>query len=148
MLRLALAIALLLAIPGRAAESEAARVEKEYREKRQAALAGQWMEIKMPWETPAAYLARLLDTAREGDSRATAALGWEFHQRGDKERAQSWLGKSAERGNRFAAYLLGLMPPELIKKLGVEIPTIRRDPHWFIPTTGTTYAPDSSCLGH
>ena len=35
------------------------------------------------------------------------------------------------------AYLLGLMPPELMKKLGIEIPTIRRDPHWFIPTTGT-----------
>lgn len=34
------------------------------------------------------------------------------------------------------AYLLGLMPPELIQKLGIEIPTIRRDPHWFIPTTG------------
>ncbi len=37
------------------------------------------------------------------------------------------------------AYLFGIMPPELIKKLGVDIPFIRRDPHWFIPTTkGTT----------
>jgi phytoene dehydrogenase-like protein len=34
------------------------------------------------------------------------------------------------------AYLLGLMPPELIAKLGVDIPTIRRDPHYFLPTTG------------
>ncbi|HEY1066600.1 MAG TPA: NAD(P)/FAD-dependent oxidoreductase, partial [Pirellulales bacterium] len=32
------------------------------------------------------------------------------------------------------AYLLGLMPPELIDELGVEIPTIRRDPHYFLPT--------------
>lgn len=37
------------------------------------------------------------------------------------------------------AYLLGLMPPELIAKLGVEIPTVRRDPHYFLPTTGKRY---------
>lgn len=34
------------------------------------------------------------------------------------------------------AYLLGLMPPELIAKLGVEIPIVPRDPHYFLPTTG------------
>jgi phytoene dehydrogenase-like protein len=33
------------------------------------------------------------------------------------------------------AYLLGLMPPELVAKLGVELPTVRRDPHYFLPTT-------------
>jgi phytoene dehydrogenase-like protein len=33
------------------------------------------------------------------------------------------------------AYLLGLMPPELVAKLGIEIPTVRRDPHYFLPTT-------------
>jgi phytoene dehydrogenase-like protein len=32
------------------------------------------------------------------------------------------------------AYLLGLMPPELIAKLGVELPVVRRDPHYFLPT--------------
>src|SRR3954466_5130411 len=37
------------------------------------------------------------------------------------------------------AYLLGLMPPELIAKLGVEIPVMRRDPHYFLPTTGHRY---------
>jgi phytoene dehydrogenase-like protein len=37
------------------------------------------------------------------------------------------------------AYLLGLMPPELIAKLGIEIPTVRRDPHYFLPTTGKRY---------
>jgi phytoene dehydrogenase-like protein len=37
------------------------------------------------------------------------------------------------------AYLLGLMPPELIAKLGIEIPTLRRDPHYFLPTTGRRY---------
>jgi phytoene dehydrogenase-like protein len=37
------------------------------------------------------------------------------------------------------AYLLGLMPPELIAKLGVDIPVLRRDPHYFLPTTGKRY---------
>ncbi|MBV9949214.1 MAG: NAD(P)/FAD-dependent oxidoreductase, partial [Myxococcales bacterium] len=37
------------------------------------------------------------------------------------------------------AYLLGLMPPELISKLGVSIPLVRRDPHYFLPTTGPRY---------
>jgi phytoene dehydrogenase-like protein len=37
------------------------------------------------------------------------------------------------------AYLLGLMPPELIAKLGIEIPVLRRDPHYFLPTTNSRY---------
>ncbi|MDQ1682497.1 MAG: hypothetical protein QOH99_1038, partial [Frankiaceae bacterium] len=37
------------------------------------------------------------------------------------------------------SYLLGLMPPELPAKLGVRMPTIRRDPHYFLPTTGERY---------
>jgi phytoene dehydrogenase-like protein len=37
------------------------------------------------------------------------------------------------------AYLLGLMPPELEALLGVRIPTLRRDPHYFLPTTGERY---------
>jgi phytoene dehydrogenase-like protein len=37
------------------------------------------------------------------------------------------------------AYLLGLMPPELLRKLGVDIPLLRRDPHYFLPTTGKRY---------
>lgn len=37
------------------------------------------------------------------------------------------------------AYLLGLMPPELIRELGIELPLIRRDPHYFLPTTGNGY---------
>src|SRR5579883_2758555 len=37
------------------------------------------------------------------------------------------------------AYLLGLMPPELIKTLNVDIPVMRRDPHYFLPTTGKRY---------
>lgn len=37
------------------------------------------------------------------------------------------------------SYLLGLMPPELIAKLGVDIPVLKRDPHYFLPTTGKGY---------
>jgi phytoene dehydrogenase-like protein len=37
------------------------------------------------------------------------------------------------------AYLLGLMPPELIDKLGIDLPVVRRDPHYFLPTTEGRY---------
>ncbi|HEU0131954.1 MAG TPA: NAD(P)/FAD-dependent oxidoreductase [Mycobacteriales bacterium] len=37
------------------------------------------------------------------------------------------------------AYLLGLMPPELVRTLGVDLPLLRRDPHYFLPTTGSSY---------
>ncbi|MGH8891668.1 MAG: phytoene desaturase family protein [Acidothermaceae bacterium] len=37
------------------------------------------------------------------------------------------------------AYLLGLMPPELPRKLGLEFPVLRRDPHYFLPTTSDRY---------
>ena len=32
------------------------------------------------------------------------------------------------------AYLLGLMPPELLPILSITLPLIRRDPHYFVPT--------------
>jgi len=38
-------------------------------------------------------------------------------------------------GQSTGAYLLGLMPPELMRELGVSFPLIRRDPHYFLPTT-------------
>jgi phytoene dehydrogenase-like protein len=37
------------------------------------------------------------------------------------------------------AYLLGVMPPELVQKLGLRLDTLRRDPHYFLPTTGKEY---------
>src|SRR2546430_11186872 len=37
------------------------------------------------------------------------------------------------------AYLLGVMPPELMQITGVRIPLRRRDPHYFLPTTGRRY---------
>jgi phytoene dehydrogenase-like protein len=43
-------------------------------------------------------------------------------------------------GSSTGAYLLGLMPPELLAELGLELPLIRRDPHYFLPTTTNRYA--------
>jgi phytoene dehydrogenase-like protein len=45
------------------------------------------------------------------------------------------FARAPELSTSTGAYLLGLMPPELVAKLGVEIPTVRRDPHYFLPTT-------------
>src|SRR5262245_39400513 len=42
-------------------------------------------------------------------------------------------------GTSTGAYLLGLMPPELLTKLAVDIPLKRRDPHYFLPTTDQRY---------
>src|SRR5689334_25233555 len=44
-------------------------------------------------------------------------------------------------GHSTGSYLLGLMPPELIATLGVELPTLRRDPHYFLPTPGAVGSP-------
>ena len=44
------------------------------------------------------------------------------------------------------AYLLGLPPPELLELLGVSIPLIRRDPHYFVPTTGHRYRGSNGAL--
>jgi phytoene dehydrogenase-like protein len=37
------------------------------------------------------------------------------------------------------SYLLGLMPPELEALLDLRLPLIRRDPHYFLPTTSERY---------
>ncbi len=42
-------------------------------------------------------------------------------------------------GSSTGSYLLGLMPPELIAELGLELPLLRRDPHYFLPTQGKGY---------
>ena len=34
------------------------------------------------------------------------------------------------------AYLLGLMPPELLRTLRLELPLLRRDPHYFLASRG------------
>src|SRR3954465_14338179 len=35
------------------------------------------------------------------------------------------------------SYLLGLMPPELERLLDLRLPLVRRDPHYFLPTTAS-----------
>jgi phytoene dehydrogenase-like protein len=47
--------------------------------------------------------------------------------------------RAPELGTSTGAYLLGLMPPELIATLGIDVPTVRRDPHYFLPTTDGRY---------
>src|SRR5688572_14478593 len=37
-------------------------------------------------------------------------------------------------GQSTGAYLLGLMPPELIATLGLDLPLLRRDPHYALPS--------------
>jgi phytoene dehydrogenase-like protein len=39
-------------------------------------------------------------------------------------------------GQSTGSYLLGLMPPELLRTLDVDIPVLRRDPHYFLPGVG------------
>lgn len=39
------------------------------------------------------------------------------------------------------AYLLGLMPPELIAILGLDLPVLRRDPHYALPAPAGSSAP-------
>ena len=42
-------------------------------------------------------------------------------------------------GASTGAYLLGLMPPELVDLLGLDLPILRRDPHYFLPTLGDEF---------
>ncbi|HKF16909.1 MAG TPA: NAD(P)/FAD-dependent oxidoreductase [Candidatus Dormibacteraeota bacterium] len=37
------------------------------------------------------------------------------------------------------AYLLGLMPPELLAALDLDLPLVRRDPHYFLPSLDGRY---------
>jgi phytoene dehydrogenase-like protein len=37
------------------------------------------------------------------------------------------------------AYLVGLIQPELLERLDIELPLVRRDPHYFLPTTGSRH---------
>ena len=47
--------------------------------------------------------------------------------------------KAPTLGTSTGAYLLGVMQPELIAKLGAKFALIRRDPHYFLPTTDRRY---------
>jgi phytoene dehydrogenase-like protein len=49
------------------------------------------------------------------------------------------FSKAPALGISSGAYLLGLAPPELLSELGLELPLIRRDPYYFLPTTGDRF---------
>jgi phytoene dehydrogenase-like protein len=58
---------------------------------------------------------------------------------GGAARTEHPFPRAPRLGTSTGAYLLGLMPPELIERLGIEVPLLRRDPHYFLPTTGKRY---------
>src|SRR5258708_7508657 len=58
---------------------------------------------------------------------------------GGAARTEHPFGRAPGLAASTGAYLLGLMPPELLRKLGISLPLLRRDPHYFLPTTGKRY---------
>ena len=58
---------------------------------------------------------------------------------GGAVRTERPFKKAPELATSTGAYLLGVMPPELLAKLGVDLPLVRRDPHYFLPTQGERY---------
>jgi phytoene dehydrogenase-like protein len=49
------------------------------------------------------------------------------------------FAKAPKIGTSSGAYLLGIMPPELVATLRAHFTLIRRDPHYFLPTTERRY---------
>lgn len=49
------------------------------------------------------------------------------------------FAKAPKLGTSTGAYLLGVMQPELIEKLEARFQLIRRNPHYFLPTTDRRY---------
>jgi phytoene dehydrogenase-like protein len=60
---------------------------------------------------------------------------------GGATRTERPFAKAPGLGQSTGSYLLGLMPPELLQILDVDIPVLRRDPHYFLPTPGPAGAP-------
>ena len=58
---------------------------------------------------------------------------------GGATRTETPFAKAPELRVSTGSYLLGPMPPELITLLGATIPTVRRDPHYFLPTRDSRY---------
>jgi phytoene dehydrogenase-like protein len=62
-------------------------------------------------------------------------------QLGGATRTEQPFGKVPGLRHSTGSYLLGLMPPELLRTLDVELPLLRRDPHYFLPSTGGLGSP-------
>jgi phytoene dehydrogenase-like protein len=61
------------------------------------------------------------------------------HVIGGATRTENPFPKVPGLSQSTGAYLLGLMPPELIALLGIDLPLVLRDPHYFLPTTGSAH---------
>src|SRR4029450_8109338 len=60
---------------------------------------------------------------------------------GGATRTERPFAKAPGPGQATGSSLLGLMPPELLRTLDVDIPVLRRDPHYFLPTPGGPGSP-------
>lgn len=58
---------------------------------------------------------------------------------GGATRTETPFAKAPALKSSTGAYLVGLVPPELLSKLEISLPLVRRDPHYFLPTTGARY---------
>jgi phytoene dehydrogenase-like protein len=58
---------------------------------------------------------------------------------GGATRTEFPFSRAPELPQSTGAYLLGLMPPELLRELELEIPVLRRDPHYFLPRQSEGY---------
>ncbi len=74
--------------------------------------------------------------ARAGLSVVVVEAGSEI---GGATRTEMPFSKVPGLAQSTGSYLLGLMPPELPALLGIDVPTLRRDPHYFLPTTDDRY---------
>lgn len=60
-------------------------------------------------------------------------------QLGGATKTEYPFAKAPLLGTSTGSYLLGVMPPELLQKIGVHIPLIQRDPFYFLPTLDHRY---------
>lgn len=58
---------------------------------------------------------------------------------GGATRTETPFAKAPDVRVSSGSYLLGPMPPELITLLGANVPVVRRDPHYFLPTLDGRY---------
>ncbi len=58
---------------------------------------------------------------------------------GGAVRTERPFAKAPGLATSTGAYLLGLMQPELLERLGLDLPLLKRDPHYFLPTTDGRY---------
>ena len=63
----------------------------------------------------------------------------EKHVVGGAARSERPFRKAPDLTTSTGAYLLGLMPPELLQITGVELPLKRRDPYYFLPRRTNGY---------